>query len=89
MSDAAKALSLLGPEHLGFIEKELGVSKDDIEDMSDDEFSELYDQLADIEVEEVCTAGDDDVSERGNTAADIVTILGNELYRPDSEEQEK
>ena len=81
MSDAAKALSLLGPEHLGFIEKELGVSKDDIEDMSDDEFSELYDQLADIEV--------DDVSERGNTAADIVTILGNELYRPDSEEQEK
>ena len=39
MSDAAKALSLLGPEHLRFIEKELGVSKDDIEDMSDDEFS--------------------------------------------------
>ena len=89
MSDAAKALSLLGPEHLGFIEKELGVSKDDVEDMSDDEFSELYDQLADIEVDEVCAAGDDDVSERGNTAADIVTILGNELYRPDSEEQEK
>ena len=30
MSDAAKALSLLGPEHLGFIEKEMGVSKDNI-----------------------------------------------------------
>ena len=89
MSDAAKALSLLGPEHLGFIEKELGVSKDDIEGMSDDEFSELYDQLADIEVDEVCTAGDDNVSERGNAAANIVTILGNELYRPDSEEQEE
>lgn len=89
MSDAAKALSLLGPEHLAFIEKELSVSKEDIEGMSDDEFSELYDQLADIEVDEVCAAGDDDVSERGNAAANIVTILGNELYRPDSEEQEE
>ena len=60
-----KSLRLSGPEHLGFIEKELGVSNDDIEDMSDDEFSALYDQLADIEVAEVSAAGDDDVSERG------------------------
>lgn len=86
MSDAAKALRILGPEHLKFIERELGFSTKDIEDMSDDEFSELYDQLANIEIDEVCAAGDDEVSERGNTAADIVTVLGNELYRPVNEE---
>lgn len=81
MSDASKVLKELGVSQLGFIEEELSYSKDDIASMSDDEVAKLYDRIADIEVEEVCKAeGTKNVSERGNMAADIVTVIGNELY---------
>lgn len=52
--------------------------------MSDDEIDELYDQIADIEVDETVDADRDgrDLTERGKTAEGIVTVIGNELYRP-------
>ena len=88
MSDAIKALNVLNPSQLEFIKEETDVDED-IKKMTDDEFAELYDQIADIEIEEVCSAEDEEVSERGNIAADIVTAVGEELYYDDSAESDE
>ena len=89
MSDAIKALNVLNPSQLEFIKEETGLDEEDIKKMTDDEFAELYDQIADIEIEEVCSAGDEEISERGNIAADIVTAVGEELYYDDSAESDE
>ena len=89
MSDSIKALNVLNPSQLEFIKEETGVDEEDIKKMTDDEFAELYDQIADIEIEEVCSAGDEEISERGNIAADIVTAVGEELYYDDSAESDE
>ena len=89
MSDAIKALNVLNLSQLEFIKEETDVDEEDIKKMTDDEFAELYDQIADIEIEEVCSAEDEEVSERGNIAADIVTAVGEELYYDDSAESDE
>ena len=86
MSDAKIALELLSDELLKFVEHETGYSVEAIEKMSDDEFSDLYDTIADIEIyatlEEL-----DDPPERLEKASNFITIVGNALYRPDDEQE--
>lgn len=88
MNPSAEAvLDVLSQTQLDFIEQEFGYTKEAIAAMSDDEIDELYDQIADIEVDETADADRDgrDLTERGKTAEGIVTVIGNELYRPDGE----
>lgn len=88
MNPSAEAvLGVLSQTQLDFIEQEFGYTKESIAAMSDDEIDELYDQIADIEVDETVDADRDgrDLTERGKTAEGIVTVIGNELYRPDGE----
>lgn len=88
MNPSAEAvLGVLSQTQLDFIEQEFGYTKEAIAAMSDDEIDELYDQIADIEVDETVDADRDgrDLTERGKTAEGIVTVIGNELYRPDGE----
>ena len=88
MNPSAEAvLDVLSQTQLDFIEQEFGYTKEAIAAMSDDEIGELYDQIADIEVDETVDADRDgrDLTERGKTAEGIVTVIGNELYRPDGE----
>jgi hypothetical protein len=88
MNPSAEAvLDVLSQTQLDFIEQEFGYTKEAIAAMSDDEIDELYDQIADIEVDETVDADRDgrDLTERGKTAEGIVTVIGNELYRPDGE----
>lgn len=88
MNPSAEAvLDVLSQTQLDFIEQEFGYTKETIAAMSDDEIDELYDQIADIEVDETVDADRDgrDLTERGKTAEGIVTVIGNELYRPDGE----
>lgn len=88
MNPSAEAvLDVLSQTQLDFIEQEFGYTKEAIAAMSDDEIDELYDQIADIEVDETVDAdrGGRDLTERGKTAEGIVTVIGNELYRPDGE----
>lgn len=88
MNPSAEAvLDVLSQTQLDFIEQEFGYTKKAIAAMSDDEIDELYDQIADIEVDETVDADRDgrDLTERGKTAEGIVTVIGNELYRPDGE----
>ncbi|MBE6898455.1 MAG: ADP-ribosylglycohydrolase [Ruminococcaceae bacterium] len=47
--------------------------------MNDDELDDVYDRICDIEVDETYEAGDDELSERGQIAEDIVTLWGNAL----------
>lgn len=85
--NAEVVLDVLSQTQLDFIEQELGYTREAISAMSDDEIDELYDQIADIEVDETVDAdrGGRDLTERGKTAEGIVTVIGNELYRPDDE----
>lgn len=88
MNPSAEAvLDVLSQTQLDFIEQEFGYTKEAIAAMSEDEIDELYDQIADIEVDETVDADRDgrDLTERGKTAEGIVTVIGNELYRPDGE----
>ena len=88
MNPSAEAvLDVLSQTQLDFIEQEFGYTKEAIAAMSDDEIDELYDQIANIEVDETVDADRDgrDLTERGKTAEGIVTVIGNELYRPDGE----
>lgn len=86
-ASAEVVIDILSQTQLDFIEQELGYTKEAIASMSDEEIDEMYDQIADIEVDETVVADseDCDISDRGKTAEGIVTAIGNELYRPDDE----
>ncbi len=89
--DSNKALHVLSLPQLKFIEKELGISKDSISKMSDAEVLDMYDRICDIEVEETIAADEKrggKYSERERMADGIVTVLGNELYRPEGEDDD-
>ncbi|MCD8295008.1 MAG: hypothetical protein LUE27_07190 [Clostridia bacterium] len=64
-------------KELEFLKNEFGYTENQIDNFSEDELSDLTDECFDIEVDEVVAAddGNGDVSERGETAADIVTKL--------------
>ena len=85
MKNADKVMGLLSEAQLSFIEAELGGSRSDVGNMSDEEIAAMYDRICDIEVNETIDANEGDLSERGKMAERIVTILGNELYRPEDE----
>lgn len=81
-SDAEIALMLLSNESLKFIEQETGFNKEAIAKMNDDEFADLYDIIAEIEInadlEEYSNP-----SERFDKASNFITIVGNALYMPE------
>lgn len=81
-SDAEIALMLLSNDTLKFVQQETGFSKEAIAKMTDDEFANLYDIIADIEInadiEEYSNP-----SERLDKASNFITIVGNALYMPE------
>ncbi len=86
--DAKKAINVLSQTQLDFIQEELGISKNSIVNMSDAEVLDMYDRICDIELEETIAADEKrggEHSERELMAEGIVTVLGNELYRPEGE----
>lgn len=89
MDNAKKvADKLLDENQLRFIQDEFGHDPDALSVLSDEELGNLYDRLGDIEVEETMAAGDGELSDRGKMAESIVTVIGNELYRPGDEPDE-
>ncbi len=88
MDDVKRAFCLLDEDQLQFIQDEFGYAPDAISVLSNEDFEKLYDHIGDIEVEETMAAEDGELSERGKMAESIVTVIGNELYRPDDEPEE-
>lgn len=88
MSEAEKVKKLLSQAQLDFVKAEFGHDPDALGSMSNDEIDDLYDLIADIEIDETASAGDGELSDRGRMAESIVTAIGNELYRPDGEESD-
>lgn len=80
-------LAAITEEMFDFIEKETGVKKDDVLSVEENEKirQKLLDELFEIEVDEVMSAGKDPVSNRGKMAADIVTFIS---YAPPEEAEE-
>lgn len=71
-------------QQFDFIEKEFGLTKENLLSMTENEIGELYDKVCDIELTELGENAEN-VSERCSIAADIVTLLGNTI---DDEEDE-
>lgn len=88
MDDAKKVADLLDDSQLDFVQNEFGHDPDALGSLSNEDFEKLYDRLGDIEVEETMAAGDGELSDRGKMAESIVTLIGNELYRPEDEPEE-
>ncbi len=74
-----EALKNLDEEQVDFICSELKMSRDELFEKSEDELDDIYDAICDIEVEETCAAGDDDLNERGEMAVSIVDVLGDAI----------
>lgn len=89
-NQADVVLRVLSQTQLEFIKEELGNDKDAIRNMGDDEIDQMYDRICDIEIDETVDADREgrDLTERGKTAEGIVTVIGNELYRPNDEPAE-
>lgn len=62
-----------------FLEKEFGLSNESINQMDNDAFGDLYDKVCDIEIDETCKAGNNPLTERGETAVEIVDIMADAL----------
>lgn len=88
MNDAEKILTVLSKSQLSFIESELGISAEQIKEMTDDSVSDMYEKVSWIEVDETIAADkerDGEYSDRERMAEGIVTLIGNTLYRPADE----
>jgi hypothetical protein len=82
-----QALQELSPEQIKFICDECSVTEERLREMDDDElYTDVYDKMCDIEIDEVCGSEDGEDTERCALASDIVTILGNSLL--DEEDNE-
>lgn len=71
-----EAFGKLSNEQVDFLCDEFGFTKTELKEKTEGEYDELYDKLCDIEVEET-PLDDTSVSERGEMASSIVTIVGN------------
>ena len=88
MPDRKMAFDQLSDEQIAFICSEVGTAKEALFAIDYDKYLDMYDVMCDIEVDaaiESIEAGDAPLSERGQLATDIVTIIGN-AFREDDEE---
>ncbi len=62
-----------------FIDDKFGVNQKQVNAYSEDELYDLQDKCSDFEIEAIGIAGDGALSADGETAAEIVTKIGNIL----------
>lgn len=75
-------LSKLNEKQLEFLNEELGVSAEQLENMTEEELDTLYDSVADIEIEESMRCQNTAMSPRGDTAVGVVDTLSDVLGYP-------
>lgn len=79
------AIKTLDEDQFVFLSKEINTSKENLFEMSEDELQDVFDKVCDIEIEEACDA-DDEITERGKMAADIVTVISNAIQKSEEDE---
>ena len=75
-----KSLRKLSKKQIEFICIECNVDKDTLLAMNEEQLDNVYDILCDVEISEF-DSEHDTVTEKGEAAADIVTIMGNEISK--------
>ena len=77
-------------KHYDFIEIETKINQNQLEAMNEDELDDLYNEVCEIEIEEAAkTLKGADLTERGETAVEIVNIMAGALgYVDDSDWEE-
>lgn len=58
-----------------FVERELGLTEKEFFDRMANDYDQLIEDCADIEIEETIRAGDNDLSPRGVMAAEMVDLI--------------
>ena len=77
----------LSEKHFEFLNKEFDInitSLNDLDGLDDGLHDEIFEKLCDIEVEETCKSGENELSERGILASDVVTFMGGP-FEPDED----
>ncbi len=82
------ALVKFTKKEYAFIEDKFGANKKQVDAYSEDELYDLQDKCSDLEIEAIEAAGDEDLSDEGKTAAEIVTKIGNTLCPEEDDEEE-
>lgn len=75
MDDMEVGELVISEEQMDFLNKEFGLTLEALNRMNDDDFEELYNKCAGIEIEEVMKNPDGPDSERCRIASDIVDLL--------------
>lgn len=70
----------LSEDELSFLKDEFSVDNDWINNATEKDLNELYDNLGFVEADEIVEAGNDPLSPRGKLVCSIVTKIG-ELFR--------
>lgn len=78
----------LSEEQIDFICKEIGVDKEKFLSMTEEKLDEVYDKLCDIEVDEIMECQEKELTDRGKTAIEIVTLFGNSIAEYDESSPE-
>jgi hypothetical protein len=65
--------------HYELLAKELGIDKATLDEMTEKEFESLYEKVCEIEIAETFDADDEPLSQRGETAVEIVNIMAEAL----------
>ncbi len=79
MTEFKAGVERLEDEHFVFIQAELGITPEKVFSFTDEEVNErIYEPMCNIEIEETLK-DDEEETERGFIASDIVTILGNSM----------
>lgn len=73
------ALVRFTKKEYAFIDDKFGISKEQLDDYTEDELFDLQDKCSDIEIDAIKEAGNNKLSVDGETAAQIVTRIGNTL----------
>ena len=79
MDDVLRStVDLMTDSQIDFICKESGLAPDELRDAPEEKLDEIYDLLCDIEIEETDESGEG-LSERGEIAEGLVTLMGNAI----------
>lgn len=69
-----------------FVQKELGLTEEEFFWKKEHDYDQLFEDCADIEIEETIKAGDNDLSPRGIMAVEMVDFVHGPYYEEDDDE---
>lgn len=65
-----------------FLQEEFGITREELENMTQDELSDFFDEVADVEIDEAYKIKNDGpISKRGRLACDLEDYINDYLFK--------